>query len=113
MAFYLLAIKYYVGKKKNVRRFRSFNCTSEELLAYYVQPYNNNLPLLISGRKIMCSQIEQFLIFSSPSIILQDVLLSTGTKIGNEKQDVMVNCLLGGEFKVVNVTSEFLHPKVS
>jgi hypothetical protein len=110
MAFYLLAIKYYVGKKKNVRRFRSFNCSSEELIAHYVQPINNNVPLLVSGRKVLCSQIEQFLIFSSPSVILQDMLLSTGTKIGEEKHDLMVKCLLKGELNLVEVTSKFLHP---
>ena len=110
MEFYLLAIKYYVGNKKSVRRFRYFNCSSEELVAHYVQPYNNNMPLLVSGRKVICSQIEQFLIFSSPSVILQDMVLSTGAKIGDEKHDVMVNCLLKGELNLVEVTSEFLHP---
>jgi hypothetical protein len=110
MAFYLLAIKYYTGNKKNVRRFRCFNCSSEELITHYVQPYNNNTSFLISGKKIMSSQIEQFLIFSSPSAILQDMLLSTGTKIADEKQDVMVNCLLKGELNIIEVTSEFLHP---
>jgi hypothetical protein len=110
MAYYLLALKYYVGNKKNVRRFRYFNYSSEELIAHYVQPYNNNMPLLVSGRKVICSQIEQFLIFSSPLVILPDMLLSTGAKIGDEKHDVMVNCLLKGEFNLVEVTSEFLHP---
>ncbi len=110
MAYYLLAIKYYVGYKKNVRRFRYFNCSYEELIAHYVQPYNNNMPLLVSGRKVICSQIEQFLIFSSPSVILPDMVLSTGAKIGDEKHDVMVNCLLKGELNLVEVTSEFLHP---
>ena len=110
MAYYLLAINYYVGYKKNVRRFRYFNCSSEELIAHYVQPYNNNTPFLVSGRKVSCSQIEQFLIFSSTSVILQDMLLSTGTKIGDEKHDVMVNCLLKGELNLVEVTSKFLHP---
>ena len=110
MAYYLLAIKYCVGNKKNVRRFRYFNCSHEELIAHYVQPYNNNMPLLVSGRKVICSQIEEFLIFSSPSVILQDMLLSSGTKIGDEKHDVMVNCLRKGELNSVEVTSEFLHP---
>ena len=110
MAYYLLAIKYYVGNKKKVRRFRYFNCSPEELIAHYVQPYNNNVPFLVSGRKVNCSQIEQFLIFSSPSVILQDMLLSTGTRIGEEKHDVMVKCLLKGELNLVEVTSEFLHP---
>jgi hypothetical protein len=110
MAYYLLAIKYYVGNKKNVRRFRYFNCSSEELTAHYVQPYNNNIPLLVSGRKVICSQIEQFLIFSSPSLILPEMLLSTGVKIGDEKHDVMVNCLLNGEMNSVDATSEFVHP---
>jgi hypothetical protein len=110
MTYYLLAIKYYVGNKKNVRRFRYFNCQSEELIAHYVQPYNNNVPFLVSGKKVICSQIEQFLIFSSPSPILKPMLLSTGTKIGDEKHDVMVNCLLKGELSLVEVTSEFLHP---
>jgi hypothetical protein len=110
MVYYLLAIKYYVGTKKNVRRFRSFNVSSEELIAHYVQPYNNNMPFLISGRKVTSSQIEQFLVFSSPSVILQDVLLSTGVKIVDEKHDVMVNCLRKGELDSVEVTSEFLHP---
>jgi hypothetical protein len=110
MAFYLLAIKYYVGNKKNVRRFRSFNCSSEELVAHYVQPYNNNMPLMISGRKVTSSQIEQFLIFSSTNVIQQDMLLSTGAKISDEKHDVMVNCLLKGELSLVEATSEFLHP---
>ena len=110
MAYYLLAIKYYVGNKKNVRRFRYFNCSSEELVALYVYPYNNNMPLLVSGRKVICSQIEQFLIFSSPSVIHQDMLLSTGAKLVDEKHDVMVNCLLKGELNLVEVTSEFLHP---
>ena len=110
MVYYLLAVKYYVGNKKNVRRFRYFNVSSEELIAHYVQPYNNNMPFLVSGRKVICSQIEQFLIFSSSSAILQDMLLSTGKKIGDEKHDVMVNCLLKGELNSVEVTSEFLHP---
>ena len=110
MAYYLLVIKYYVGSKRSVRRFRCFNCSLEELNTHYVQPYNNNLPILVSGRKIISSQIEQFLIFSSPSAIQQDMLLSTGTKISDEKQDVMVNCLLKGELKIVEVTSEFIHP---
>lgn len=109
MAYFLLAIKYYVGNKKNVRRFRYFNCLSEELIAHYVQPYKNNVPFLISGKKVICSQIEQFLIFSSPSLILPDTLLSTGTKISEEKHDVMVNCLLKGELNLIEVTSEFLH----
>jgi hypothetical protein len=39
MAYYHLAIKYYVGNKKNARRFRYFNYSSEELIAHYVQPY--------------------------------------------------------------------------
>jgi len=108
MSYFLLAIKYYVGNKKNVRRFRFFNCTSEELKTHYIQPYNNNLPFQISGRKIMSSQIEQFLIFSSPSLILPDTLLSTGTRISEEKHDVMVNCLLKGELNLIEVTSEFL-----
>ena len=110
MAYYLLAIKYYVGNKKNVRRFRTFNCSSEELVSHYVHPYNNNTPLLLSGRKVMSSQIEQLLIFSSPSVILQDTLLSTGQRIGDEKQDVMVRCLLNGELNLIEVSSEFLHP---
>jgi hypothetical protein len=110
MAFYLLALKYYVGNKKSVRRFRFFNCSSEELIAHYVEPYNNNVPFLISGKKVMSSQIEQFLIFSSPVAILQDTLLSTGTKTSEEKHDVMVNCLLKGDLNLVEVTSEFLHP---
>jgi len=110
MAHYLLAIKYYIGSKKNIRRFRHFNCSSEELIAQYAQPYNNNTSLLVSGRKVSGSQIEQFLIFSSPSVILQDMLLSTGAKIGYEKHDVMVKCLLKGELNSVEVTSEFLHP---
>ena len=110
MAYFLLALKYYIGNKKNVRRFRYFNCLSEELITHYVTPYNNNMPFLISGKKVMSSQIEQFLIFSSPSVILQDTLLSTGTKISEEKHDVMVNCLLKGELNSVEVTSEFLHP---
>jgi hypothetical protein len=38
------------------------------------------------------------------------MLLSTGTKIGDETHDVMVNCLPKGEFNLVEVTSEFLHP---
>ena len=38
------------------------------------------------------------------------MLLSTGTKIGDEKHDVMVKCLLKGELNLVEVTSEFLHP---
>ncbi len=109
MMFYLLAIKYYVGNKKNVRRFRYFNCSFEELVAHYVQPYNNNMPLTISGRKVTSSQIEQFLIFSSTSVIQQDRLLSTGVKISDEKHDVMVNCLLKGDLNLVQVTSEFLH----
>ena len=112
MEFYLLAIKYYVGNKKNVRRFRYFNCSSEELVAHYVQPYNNNMPLLVSGRKVICSQIEQFLIFSSPLVILQDMLLSTGAKISVEKHDVMVKCLLNGELNLEEVTSEFIHTKM-
>ena len=58
----------------------------------------------------MSSQIEQFLIFSSPSVILQDTPLSTGQRIGDEKQDVMVRCLLNGELNLIEVTSEFLHP---
>jgi hypothetical protein len=111
MAYYLLAIKYYVGSKKSLRRFRCLNCSSEELNAHYVQPYNNNLPFLISGRKIMSSQIEQSLIFSSPTAIQQDMLLSTGTKISDEKQDVMVKCLLKGELNLVEVTSKFIHPQ--
>jgi hypothetical protein len=110
MAYYLLAIKYYVGTKKNVRRFRSFNVSSEELIAHYVQPYNNNIPFLISGKKVMSSQIEQFLIFSSPTAILQDMLLSTGAKIIDEKHDVMVNFLRKGELNSVEVTSKFIHP---
>ncbi len=110
MAYYLLALKYYVGYKKNVRRFRTFNCSHEELIAHYVQPYNNNEPFLISGKKVLRSQIEQFLIFSSPSAIQEDMLLSTGQKIGAEKQDVMVKCLLRGELNLAEVTSEFLHP---
>jgi hypothetical protein len=109
MAYYLLAIKYYVGTKKNVRRFRSFNVSSEELFAHYVQPYNNNMPFLISGRKVASAQIEQFLVFSSPSAILQDILLSTGVKIVDEKHDVMVNCLRKGELNSVEVTSKFLY----
>ena len=112
MAYYLLAIKYYVGSKRSVRRFRSFNCSLEELNTHYVEPYNNNLPILVSGRKIMSSQIEQFLIFSSPSVILKDMLLSTGTKISDEKHDVMVKCLLKGELTSEDVSSKFLHPKV-
>jgi|WetSurMetagenome_2_1015567.scaffolds.fasta_scaffold393807_2 hypothetical protein len=110
MTFYLLAIRHFVGNKKNARRFRRFNCSSEELIANYVQPYNNNVPFLVSGKKVMRSQIEQFLIFSSPSTILPDMLLSTGTKIADEKHDVMVKCLLKGELGAVEVTSEFLHP---
>ena len=109
MAFYLLAIKYYIGNKKNVRRFRYFNCSYEELIAHYVQPYNNNMPFLVSGKKVICSQIEKFLIFSSSSVILENMLLSTGKKISEEKHDVMVNCLLRGELNLVEVTSEFLH----
>lgn len=42
--------------------------------------------------------------------MLQDMLLSTGTRIGYEKHDVMVKCLLKGELNSVNVTSEFLQP---
>ncbi len=38
------------------------------------------------------------------------MLLSTGTKIGDEKHDVMVKCLLKGDLNMVEVTSEFLHP---
>ena len=111
MAHYLLAIKYYVGTKKKVRRFRAFNISSEELCVHYVQPFTNNLPILISGRKILISQIEQILVFSSPQPIQQDMLLSTGIRIGEEKHDVMVNCLRKGEFNAVEVTSEFLHLK--
>jgi hypothetical protein len=110
MAHYLLAIKYYIGLKKNVRRFRNINCTFEELMNHYVTPYNNNMPFLISGRKISSSQIEQFLIFSSPTIIQADTLLSTGIRISEEKHDVMVNCLIKGNLDFVEVTSEFLHP---
>jgi hypothetical protein len=110
MAYYLLAIKYYVGNKKNVRRFRCFNDSYEELITHYIQPYNSNMPFLISGRKVKSSQIEQFLIFSSPSLILQNMLLSTGKRISEEKHDVMVNCLLKGELNSVEVTSEFLNP---
>ncbi len=110
MANYLLAIKYYIGLKKNVRRFRILNYTIEELMNHYVNPYNKNMPLLISGRKISSSQIEQFLIFSSPSIIQQETLLSTGIKISEEKHDVMVNCLIKGDLEFVDVTSEFLTP---
>ena len=113
MAYYLLAIKYYIGSKKSVRRFRCFNCSSEELIAHYVEPYNNNEPFLISGRKVLSSQIEQFLIFSSPSPILQDTLLSTGKRISDEKQDVMVKCLLKCELNLVEVTSKFLNSRVS
>jgi hypothetical protein len=113
MVYYLLAIKYYIGKKKNVRRFRFFNCSFEELFAHYVEPYNNNVAFLISGRKVLVSQIEQFLIFSSPLAIQQDMLLSTGAKISDEKHDVMVRCLLKGDLNMVEVTSEFLHTKVS
>ena len=113
MVYFLLAIKYYVGNKKNVRRFRYFNCPYEEMMSHYVKPYNNNVPFLISGRKVMHSQIEQFLIFSSRSIVQQDTLLSTGAKIGEEKLDVMVKCLLNGELNIVDVTSEFLRPNVS
>jgi len=65
----------------------------------------------IYGRKVSSSQIEQFLVFSSPSSILQDMLLSTGTRIGDEKHDVMVKCLRKGELNSVEVTSELLHPK--
>ena len=108
MVFYFLAIKYYVGFKKNVRRFRLFNCSAEELIAHYVEPYNNNLSLSISGKKVTSSQIEQLLIFSSPSAILEDMLLSTGAKVGEEKHDVMINYLLKGEFNAVDVTSQFL-----
>lgn len=110
MEHYLLAIKYYIGLKKNVRRFRNLNSTFEELMNHYVKPYSSDMPILISGRKINSSQIEQFLIFSNPSIIQQDTLLSTGTKISEEKHDVMVNCLLKGDLKFVDVTSKFLHP---
>ena len=99
--------------KKSVRRFRLFNCSFEELNTHYVQPYNNNLPFQISGRKIMSSQIEQFLIFSSPSVILQNIILSTGTKISDEKHDVMVKCFLNGEHELEEVTFEFIHSKVS
>ena len=53
MLQYLLAIKYYVGNKKNVRRFRYFNCSYEELVTNYIEPYNNNVSLLISGRKVV------------------------------------------------------------
>jgi hypothetical protein len=77
---------------------------------HYVKPYNNNMPFLISGKKISSSQIEQFLIFSSPLVIQEDTLLSTGTKISEEKHDVMINCLLKGDLNFVDVTSEFLHP---
>jgi hypothetical protein len=38
------------------------------------------------------------------------MLLSTGAKIGDEKHDVMVNCLLKGDLNLVDVTSKFLHP---
>jgi len=38
------------------------------------------------------------------------MLLSNGAKIGDEKHDVMVNCLLKGEFNAIDVTSEFLSP---
>jgi hypothetical protein len=38
------------------------------------------------------------------------MFLSTGKKIGDEKQDVIVNCLLKGELNSVEVTSEYLHP---
>ncbi len=110
MAYYLLALKYYTGYKKNVRRFRTFNCSYEELITHYVQPYNDNVPFLVSGKKVLRSQIEQFLIFSSLSAIQEDMLLSTGQKIVEEKQDVMVKCLLKGELNLVEVTSEFLHP---
>ena len=110
MAYYLLAIKYYVGTKKNVRRFRCLNCSIEELMDHYVQPYNNNLPFLISGKKVMSSQIEQFLIFSSPSPILPDTLLSTGAKISEEKHDVLVKCLFKGELNSIEITAKFLHP---
>jgi hypothetical protein len=111
MAYFLLAIRYYAGNKKNVRRFRYFNSSYEELIAHYVHPYNNNMPLLVSGKKVTSAQIEQFLIFSSPSAITEDMLLSTGQKIGEEKQDVMVKCLLKGELNIIEVTSEFLNPK--
>ena len=68
------------------------------------------MPFLVSGKKVMSSQIEQFLIFSSPSVILQDALLSNGTKISEEKHDAMVNCLLNGELNLIEVAPEFLHP---
>ena len=61
----------------------------------------------------MSSQIEQFLIFSSPSVILQNIILSTGTKISDEKHDVMVKCFLNGELNLEEVTFEFIHSKVS
>jgi hypothetical protein len=38
------------------------------------------------------------------------MLLSTGAKIGDEKHDVMLNCILKGELSLIEVTSEFLHP---
>jgi hypothetical protein len=111
--YYLLAIKYYVGTKKKVRRFRDFNISYEELCDRYIQPYSSNTPILIAGRKILISQIEQFLVFSSTQPIEQDMLLSTGAKVGEEKHDVMVNCLRKGEFNAVEGTSEFLHLKVT
>jgi hypothetical protein len=110
MPYYLLAIKYYLAKR-SVRRFRCLNCSLEELMLI-TTIYNNNLPILVSGRKIISSQIEQFLIFSSPSVFHQDMLLSTGTKISDEKHDVMVKCLLKGELNSEDVTSEFLNVKV-
>ncbi len=113
MVYYLLAIKYYIGTKKKVRRFRAFNVSSQELCERYVDPYNKNMPFLVSGKKIMSTQIEQFLVFSSPQIIDQEMLLSTGVKIGEEKHDVMVNYLRKGEFNVTEVTSEFLLLKAS
>jgi hypothetical protein len=110
MVFYFLAIKHYVGFKKNARRFRLFNCSVEELVTHYIAPYNSNLSFSISGKKVTSSQIEQIFIFSSSSPILDDMLLSTGSKLGEEKHDVMINCLLNGECNAVDVTSQFLHP---
>jgi len=46
---------------------------------------------------------------SSPSVIPQATHLSTGKK-SEEKHDVMVNCLLGGELNSVEVTQDSLHP---
>jgi len=100
---YHVYLEYKDAKEKPAMRF---NFTEEELIRLFINPYTAGKAFIFCGRLLNPQKIEKTIIFTSPEDATKLVLPNREEVANHPDKKFVMECILKGKLKTVQVCTE-------